>query len=306
MLKTTLRFRARRGPARTAAAWLAAALILGAAPVRADDWADCTTGAAPDKAATDRAAATDKIIAACSAVIAAKQRPPADLAKAYLRRGIATQRTGKFDDAIADFTKALESDPKSSDALTWRGLVKIRAKQVDQAQEDFDRAIEIDPTKAFAYATRGIMWFGRRDWARAIADETKAIELQPGNPMAHLNRAMALMQTGDIDRALADFDRTIALNPAEPNAFVGRGQVYRMKGDLDRAIAELAARLDSIRMPGIITGRAATSTTPRVSSTGRSRSTRTISSPSSASARRLPLRPSSRRNLVRRRSPRPA
>jgi tetratricopeptide (TPR) repeat protein len=207
MLKTTLRFPARRGPARTAAgAWLVVALIFGSAAARADDWADCTSAAtdkaAMDKAATDKAAtdkaALDKIVAACSAVIADKQRPPTDLAKAYLRRGIATQRTGKFDDAIADFTKALESDPKSSDALTWRGLVKVRAKQLEQAQEDFDRAIAIDPSKAFAYATRGIMWYGRRDSARAIADETKAIELQPGNPLAHLNRALALMQSGDI------------------------------------------------------------------------------------------------------------
>ena len=124
----TLRSPARRGPARTAAtAWLAAALILGSAPAHADDWADCTN-TATDKAAMDRA------VVACTAVIASKQRPPTDLPKAYLLRGIANQRTGKLDDAIADFTKALEYDPRSRDALAWRGLARVQAKQFEQAE----------------------------------------------------------------------------------------------------------------------------------------------------------------------------
>ena len=156
MLKTTLRFPARRGPARAAAAaWLAAALIFGSAPAHADEWADCTN-IATDKAAMERA------VVACTAVIASKQRPPADLPKAYLLRGIANQRTGKLDDAIADFTKALEYDPNSSDALAWRGLARVQAQQFEQAEGDFDRAIAIDPTKEFSYVTRGhVGWAAR-------------------------------------------------------------------------------------------------------------------------------------------------
>ena len=51
--------------------------------------------------------------------------------------------------------------------------------ELDKAIADFSKAIEIDPKSAIAYNNRGWAYEGKKDYDRAIADYSKAIEIDP-------------------------------------------------------------------------------------------------------------------------------
>jgi tetratricopeptide (TPR) repeat protein len=66
-------------------------------------------------------------------------------ADAYYNRGVAYAKKSQYDQAISDYTKALEINPKFAEAYYNRGVAYGRKGQLDRAMEDYTRALEIDP-----------------------------------------------------------------------------------------------------------------------------------------------------------------
>ena len=71
-----------------------------------------------------------------------KEDEPKD-AKFYLGRGITYGEKGQFDQAIDDFTKALEIDPKNADAYYNRGTAYYFKKDYDKSWRDIKRAQDL-------------------------------------------------------------------------------------------------------------------------------------------------------------------
>jgi tetratricopeptide (TPR) repeat protein len=78
-------------------------------------------------------------------------QPELSDARAYNGRGITYLKKGQYNQAISDFTKALEIIPRFAAAYNNRGLAYSDKGQYDQAISDFTKALEIKPRFAAAY-----------------------------------------------------------------------------------------------------------------------------------------------------------
>jgi len=80
-------------------------------------------------------------------------------------------------EAINDYNKAIELNPKHSKAYYNRGLAKGELKDYRGAIQDFNKAIELNPNYAKAYYNRGIakILLGQED--NGCLDLSKAGEL---------------------------------------------------------------------------------------------------------------------------------
>jgi Tfp pilus assembly protein PilF len=105
-----------------------------------------------------------------------KQDEPKD-AKFYIDRAIAYGEKGQFDQAIDDFTKALEIDPKGADAYYFRGIAYANKNQHDQAISDYNKALEIDRKSAGAYYNRAIAYYSKKEYDESWKDIKKAEDL---------------------------------------------------------------------------------------------------------------------------------
>jgi tetratricopeptide (TPR) repeat protein len=116
----------------------------------------------------------------------------------------------------------------------------------DNAIADFTQAINLDPDNVYAYNGRGFAYSIKGDYDNAIADYTQAIKLNPDDPTAYYFRGLAYRDKGDYDRAITDFTHVIRLDPNDAEVYTNRGVAYDSKGDHNRAIAdyETALRLD--------------------------------------------------------------
>ncbi len=64
-------------------------------------------------------------------------------ALAYANRGIAYGKKGQYDQAISDYNKALEINPRDALAYNNRGLAYLRNGQYDKAWEDVYKAQDL-------------------------------------------------------------------------------------------------------------------------------------------------------------------
>ncbi len=125
--------------------------------------------------------------------------------------------------AIAEYTKAIELNPKAVSAYSGRGNVYFSQGHWGPAIEDFNTSIELDPDLgpnlnpelSEAYYHRGQDYNKSSQFDLAVYDLTKAIELQAESPNAQIysERGKAYMELGKLDLARNDYNTVIDLDP---------------------------------------------------------------------------------------------
>ena len=95
--------------------------------------------------------------------------------KFYNNRGIAYGEKGQYDQAISDFSKAIEINAGYDKAYNNRGIVYRLKGQYDQAISDFNKAIEINPRDAQTY--NNLAWLLATAKEPRVRNGQKAVEL---------------------------------------------------------------------------------------------------------------------------------
>ena len=132
-----------------------------------------------------------------------------DVAGLYEARGTAYMYAGKHDEALTDYSHAIELDP--TDAGLWRQRVHAHTiaptPQPENGVEDATRAIELDPNHAMGYGHRAIALtqLPTPEWENALADMDRHIELFPSHdPEAYKLRAWIHDNLGNHEEAERD------------------------------------------------------------------------------------------------------
>ena len=61
----------------------------------------------------------------------------------------------EYSEAIEDYTKAIELDPKCFSAYEMRGMARDFKKKYREAIKDYDKAIKLNPKRVLTYLFRG-------------------------------------------------------------------------------------------------------------------------------------------------------
>ncbi|TBR15868.1 tetratricopeptide repeat protein, partial [bacterium] len=97
----------------------------------------------------------------------------AETAKEY------TQGYNYLDEAISEFTRAIENSPNYAGAYYNRAVAYIHKGNYDQAISDCTKAIELKPNYAEAYYFRGVAYGGKGNSVQEASDYARAAELKP-------------------------------------------------------------------------------------------------------------------------------
>jgi len=159
-------------------------------------------------------------------------------AMAYYNRGNAYTAQGNYAAAFADYSKAIEVDPKYKEAYLNRGNAYTAQGNYAAAIADYSKAIEIDPKYAMAYYNRGRTYFDQGNYTAAIADYSKAIEIDPKFKEAYFNRGVSYGAQGNSAAAIADYSKAIEIDPNYQRAYTGRGNAYADWKKFDLAILD--------------------------------------------------------------------
>jgi len=179
-----------------------------------------------------------------SCLIADAQLPEPALVAALTARGEGYRRADRGDEALADFSRAIELDPGPVRALISRAETYRLTRQCDHALADFSRAIELDPRSPGATVSRGETYYLMERYDEALDDFSRAIEISPGWAWAVIDRGETYRVMGRYDDALADFNRAIQLDPSSAWALINRAETFHLVKQYDDALADLNRGLE--------------------------------------------------------------
>jgi Flp pilus assembly protein TadD len=159
------------------------------------------------------------------------------LALAHIGRGLALEKKGKSDGAIAEYRKALRLNPNNELAHIDLGGVFGKKGDWEGASAECREALRLNPNLAKAHYNLGIALYEKGGWDDAIAEYREAIRLNPHYVDAHTNLGVALRHKGDLDGAIAEYRTALRLNPNLAEAHNNLGVALERKGDRQGALA---------------------------------------------------------------------
>jgi tetratricopeptide (TPR) repeat protein len=175
----------------------------------------------------------------------AQTKKPAGGAAEHANKGVNLAQTGAYDEAIAEFTKAIKLSPDDARIYDDRGRVYHKMNRFPEAIEDFSKAIKIAPKDYAGYSERGAVQVTQNQMEAALADLNKALELKPDD--APTLRWRAAAYRGLKQYALAIQDYTAILSKSDPNSsdqaklaaadlLAKRGYTYSLAQQYENAI----------------------------------------------------------------------
>ena len=184
------------------------------------------------------------------------EKSKTELAQEANNSGAAFLNEGKIDEAIQEFTKAIELNPNNAFAYLHRGSAWLKKGEFNKATEDYAKAIKLNPNDAednFDNDDEKIQLnddekteifnaLKENDTDKVIEMLDKLIEKDPNNPTAYMLRGF---YQNEPDKAIEDFNKVIELNPNDAEAYLNRGDAsWHKKGEPDKAIEDYTKAIE--------------------------------------------------------------
>jgi tetratricopeptide (TPR) repeat protein len=183
----------------------------------------------------------DAIVAVADALLAV-----ADLPELNWWRGLALERLGRADDAIAAFGRTIDAEVSVWQARYQRASL-LHARGDDAgALADLDAVLAVNADHAPALYDRAFLLYAAGHPADALTDLDRLVILAPDNPRGHHLRAGTLLALQRHAEAVTAAGRAIELDGSVAESWLFRGAAELGTGDTASAVADLehASELD--------------------------------------------------------------
>lgn len=180
--------------------------------------------------------------AATQPLLEVEQLAPRDT-EVHILLGTVYREQGLYEEAEAQFNRAIELDPRWGDAYGGRGLVREeRRDEGDAAVADFQKAIALSPNNPQHYNNLGFALYVRGRYEDAVRALREGLRHDPASRRMRNNLGFVYGRLGLYNRAMHEFERGGSRAEAESNL----GFVFEQSGDHDAACERYheAVRLD--------------------------------------------------------------
>ena len=158
-----------------------------------------------------------------------------DLAPVHRVAGLLRANAGFYEQAEAEYQRAIDLDPSNGDAYRRLGQVYERNNRLDQAQTAFEKAAEVDPNYFKVYQDLGAYYSARGNDREAVHQYEKCVQLAPDEPDAHRVLGTAYQNVARYTDAERELRKAAGLAPT-PGALGNLAVVLMYQGKDQEAI----------------------------------------------------------------------
>lgn len=179
------------------------------------------------------------------------QPTPEQEAATQARRGRILKEQGLAEQALREFEKAIENNPKLTVAYLGAGDIYRERGDYPAAEERYARAAELEPKSFDAQYLHGLVLQLMNRLGDSVQAYTRAITIRPTDFNANLNLATAYLQLGEPGEALPFAQAAVRLSPSSAPARTNLGAIYSQLRRYEDAIVEYqqAAELAPLSAP---------------------------------------------------------
>lgn len=160
----------------------------------------------------------------------------------YIIRGIALSEMGRLDEAIADFGQAEKLEP-SYLVYSNRGLAYQRSQKYQRALEDLIKSVQLSPTPIAKLNLANVrIQIGQ--FAEVLAEMNQILEKDKTFFPAYLVRSIANYNLGKYEAAIQDCLFTLKILPDQPEAYYYAGLSFAKLNRKEDAAQNLVRAAD--------------------------------------------------------------
>ncbi len=145
---------------------------------------------------------------------------------------------GRYDEALALIGKYEPILPDDKDLPLVAGNIHAHDGKTEEALSEYTRALQLDPTMATGYVDRGFVLNDLKQPVKAVHDFRDAIKLQPGYGQAHLGLAFSDLQLHRPRSAMVQLSTSQKLLGKSHVWRLARAEAFRQEQDYVHAETE--------------------------------------------------------------------
>ncbi|MGD9898924.1 MAG: protein kinase [Calditrichaceae bacterium] len=159
----------------------------------------------------------------------------AGLGEAYWRKFYTSKEVEYADLALVSCEKAFALNARLAPVNTALGMVHAGTGKYEEAVGDFSRALEINPTDADAYRGLANAYESQELFNEAEVTFKKAIELKPDYWAGYNDLGVYYYRHGRFEEAIQEFQNVIRLTPDNSRGYNNIGGIYYMQEKWEKA-----------------------------------------------------------------------
>ena len=138
--------------------------------------------------------------------------------------------------ALNQLTAAIAQDPENSELYAQRGRLQYEREAYDEAIADFQRALQLDSVNADYHHLLADVYLDYFQSRRALNVMERAATLYPERIPTLLKLSEVQLILKQYEESMRTIDRILKIDPREPEAFFMFGMNFKEMGDTSRAI----------------------------------------------------------------------
>lgn len=173
--------------------------------------------------------------------------PPANI---HLGEGTKHYDNGEYEQAIAEFKKAIKIRPDFYQAYHNLGLAYASLNQYQEAKNSFEKTIQINPDSAETYKSLGKVCIALQKYEDGLSYYTKYIKLNPNDDQVYFDIGMIYNAQGNTEQMIHYFEEAVRVNPNFAEAYSGLGGTYLHLKQYNKARENLQKAKDLFEKQG--------------------------------------------------------
>jgi tetratricopeptide (TPR) repeat protein len=166
---------------------------------------------------------------------------PDDKLLVYFYRGTLYDRQKMYDEAEAEFRKALAIDPQNATILNYLGyMLADRGVRLPEALTLIRKAVELEPQNYAFLDSLGWVYFKSGQYALAEENLRKANERSNSDPTVHDHLGEVYEKTGNLKMAVVQWERSMTEYASSLPADADPADVAKVQHKLENARVKLA------------------------------------------------------------------
>ncbi len=161
---------------------------------------------------------------------------PQTVAEQWSSEGERLKREGYTAQAFAAFSRAIEDNPRLTEAHLGIGDIYRERAVYDKADQAYRKAVVSDPNNFDARYYLGLTNHLQGKLAQAIASYTRALRIDPDSYLANRDMGAAVLQSGDPAKSIAFAKRAVDVNPESQPGWANLAAAYSLTGDYEKAV----------------------------------------------------------------------
>lgn len=164
-----------------------------------------------------------------------KTAPHDDTAAGHFNMGIESAKKGDLDEAVKEWEKAVEMDPKFIKAHNFLARSYYTKERFDDALSEYKKIVELEPNNATAQVSIGFVYKMKGMYDDAIAACNKALQADPQLASAYNCLGASYAQKKMYSEAVDAYKKALDINPNYADAQFGLGIAYESTGKTEEA-----------------------------------------------------------------------